>query len=187
MVGSLRRVFTACFVFFLLTASAAAFGGRSAARPAVGVVYAPAPICCYYVIATPPCWGAAPLPPAAPRLAPPPRVMPLAKPAPAPPSTTNEPPLNGKRPPTITESRSSGGVSQVQAIDLPPGRCRVGFWNITGGEVTLTIDGQPHTLAKDRAVTVNLPRNFAWQVSGRESRSERVPEGQNIFEVILRP
>ena len=191
MVGSWRRALAACCVLLVLASSAAAFGGRPAARPSYGAAYAAAPVwCCYYVIAVPPCWGHAPLPPLAPppKVMPPvmPLVMPLAKPLPAPPSTTTEPPLNPKRGPTISESRSHGGA-QAQTADLPPGRCKVGFWNITGGEVTLTIDGQTRTLAKDRALTLNLPRNFVWRIGGREAQSESVPEGQNIFEVILRP
>lgn len=186
MVGSCKRALAACCVILLLTSwltsSAAAFGGRFAARPAYGAAYSAAPVWCgYYVIAPPPCWGYAPMPPA-----PGPTVTPLAKPLPAPASTTPEPPLDPKRAPKISESRSYGGAGQVQA-DLPPGRCKVGFWNITGDDVTLTIDGQTRTLAKDRAVTMNLPRNFVWQFNGREAQAESVPEGQNVFEVILRP
>jgi len=169
-------------VVALLASSAGAFGGRGANRPASSAAAVPAPPR-YYVMPAAPCGGYAPMPPPP---MPRPKVMPLANPLPAPASSSNEPPLNPKRAPTISESRSYGGVSQAKA-DVPASRCRVGFWNITGGDVTLTVDGQTRTLPKDRAVTVNLPRAFVWHISGREAQSETVPEGQNVFEVILRP
>jgi len=75
----------------------------------------------------------------------------------------------------------------TQAADVAPGRCKVGFWNITGEDVSLTIDGQERKLPKNRAVTLELGRTFVWQRSGRGPQTERVPEGENVFEVILRP
>jgi len=75
----------------------------------------------------------------------------------------------------------------AQAAGVAPGRAKVGFWNITGADVTLTIDGQQRKLPKDRALTLELGRTFVWQVEGRGPRLERVPDEQNVFEVILRP
>ena len=84
-------------------------------------------------------------------------------------------------------SRTRGGLYPAQATEAAPGRCKVGFWNITGRDLTLTINGQARTLPKDRAVTVELERNFVWQITGRDPHSERVPEEMSVFEVILRP
>jgi hypothetical protein len=75
----------------------------------------------------------------------------------------------------------------AQAADVAPGRAKVGFWNITGADVTLTVDGQQRKLPKDRAVTLELGRTFVWQLDGRSPRLERVPDDQTVFEVILRP
>jgi hypothetical protein len=64
---------------------------------------------------------------------------------------------------------------------------RVGFWNITGRDVTLSIDGRTRNLAKDRAITVDVERSFTWQVNDGALHTERVPTEQNTFEVIIRP
>ncbi|MCI0683877.1 MAG: hypothetical protein L0Y71_17360 [Gemmataceae bacterium] len=203
MVGSWRDAVTACLAVVLSASSADALGGRAASRPAYRAAAYSAPAVWCYWVALPPCWGHVPAPPPSPR----PRIMPLAMPLPAPASTSttpnlpapgsttprstaptaNEPPLSPKRAPTITESRSYGGVTRAGATDAPAGRCKVGFWNITGGDVTLTIDGRTRRLPKDRALDVQLPRTFVWQIDGRAAQTETIPEGQNMFEVILRP
>jgi hypothetical protein len=174
--------------------AASAFGGGwwgarapSYQRP----MYAPAayvmptaasPILC--VPSMPP--APAPLP-----VAPMPRALseapqPLATPLPLPLRQTTEPPGNPPRAPTIIESRALSGSKQLPA-GIPAGRVRVGFWNITGRDVTLTIAGQARRLAKDRALTVDLERTFAWQLDGEAAHTERVPEDERTFEVILRP
>ncbi|GEM_PF-3665994 len=183
MAGSIRSVVLALCVVVTVTSSANAFWGRLGWRPVCTTAYTPAPVWYYCLPAAAPSWGQPVLPQSfPPPPAPLPKVKALANPLPAP--TTNEPPL---RAPTITEARSFGGVMQAHAAAVAPGRCKVGFWNITGGEVTLSIDGTARTLAKDRAVTLELARMFVWQLSGHGPQTERVPDGQSIFEVILRP
>lgn len=182
MAGSLRSVTLAMCAVGFVTSNGTAFWGRSGWRPSGTTAGAPAPTWYYVPVATP-CWGA---PAAPPPLLPAPATLPkpraLIKPLPAP--TSKEPPL---RAPSVTESRSYGGVMPTQATEVTPGRCKVGFWNITGADVTLTIDSQQRRLAKDRAVTLELGRSFVWQLSGRGPQTERVPDGQYLFEVILRP
>ena len=176
MAGSPRSVVPALVALVVLTSPAQAFWGRSGSPPSGATAMMPAPVWCY-VPMTMPCPGApAALPPSWPA----PTALPKPKAAP----TTKEPPL---RAPTITESRSTGGVMPAQAAGVAPGRAKVGFWNITGADVTLTIDGQQRKLPKDRALTLELGRTFVWQVEGRGPRLERVPDEQNVFEVILRP
>jgi len=184
MAGSLRILPVLC-ALTVLNSSAHAFGGRSASRPMGAVACAPAPII-YCVPAIAPSWA---VPTAAPpdfqpvpTPAPTPKLSPRPQPVPGP--TTKEPPL---RAPSVIESRSQGGVMPAEATELAPGRCKIGFWNITGADVTLTVDGQERKLPKDRAVTLELGRTFVWQVSGRGPQTVRVPDGQNVFEVILRP
>lgn len=201
MAGTWRVVLTmGCLAWTAATASA--FEGRFGYRPSYVVACMPAPIQVYCVPALPysPV-KVAPVPQASPGLMPraQPLSKPIAKPQQAPPSSSKEPPLSGGpssgeeplrnplRAPTITESRSLGSVEQAGARLAEPGRCKVGFWNVTGRDLTLTIDGQARTLAKDRAVTVTLGRTFVWQISGRDAQTERVPEELGVYEVILRP
>jgi hypothetical protein len=97
---------------------------------------------------------------------------------------TTEPPLGNmmKQGPTVTESRSkSGGYAPANKE-----RCKVGFWNLTGRDVTLKIDGEQQVLPKNRAVTLDLERAFAWQIDQGETVTEHVPEEQPFHEVILR-
>ena len=184
MVGSFHRIAATVCAILVAASPAAAFGGRFAHRATYASPYTPIPVCYYFVPMVAPVW-VCPMPAHFPATMP--KVRSLAEPLPAPASRTAEPPLNSMRAPAITESRSFGGVVPAQAVQVAPGRCKVGFWNITGDDVTLTIDGQPRTLAKDQAVTLELDRTFVWQVGGRSVQTERVPAGQNLFEVILRP
>ena len=125
---------------------------------------------------------------------------PLAVPRPAPPSQTVEPPASEKkaetpaRPistpapekkaPQVVESRSMGGAG---AAEPAKDRCRVGFWNATGKEVTLTVDGKAHTLPRDRAVTLELDRQFVWQADQGPAQAVQVPGERSAHEIVLRP
>ena len=175
MAGSPRSVVPALLALALATSPAQAFWGRSGSRPSSATATMPAPLWCYVPVTMPHASGPATLWPSLPA----PTALPKPKAAP----TTKEPPL---RAPTITESRSTGGVMPAQTADVPPGRAKVGFWNVTGADVILTVDGQQRKLPKDRAVTLELGRTFVWQLDGRGPRAERVPDGENLFEVILR-
>jgi hypothetical protein len=104
--------------------------------------------------------------------------------APAPQS--KEPPMTQdmlKKGPTVTESRSLGGTYAVGSIK---DRCKVGFWNLTGRDVWLKIDNQLRMLPKDRAITLDLDRSFAYQVDESQTIAERVAADQPFHEVILR-
>lgn len=101
--------------------------------------------------------------------------------------TSKEPPGLGnmmKKGPTVTESRSQGGVYAGGANSKD--RCKVGFWNLTGRDVTLKVDGQQRLLPRDRAVTLELERAFVWQLDQGDRVTERVPDDQPFHEVILR-
>jgi hypothetical protein len=122
-------------------------------------------------------------------------VMPLATPTPAPPSTAPSPykaqmpsadksahaPAMSSAGPSVVESRTSSGTA-----DSPDTRFRVGFWNLSGKDVTLVIDGRPHSLARDRALTLELPRVFSWQVDQEAAQQGRVPEGKTAMELVIR-
>jgi hypothetical protein len=113
------------------------------------------------------------------------RVIPVensCEPAPPPPALpqTKEPPLQQQsalKPPIINSTRSLGGARD---------RCSVGFWNLTGRDVTLSIDGKSFALAKNRKITMTLEHQFSWQADNGAQQLERVPESQTTFEVVVR-
>jgi len=183
MAGSLRWALG--LALLALAAAAASGGGWSSGRSMSysGPAYY-GPVCSYAlpIVALPyPCVPILP-----PERLPRPIGKGLAKPIPAPARTTNEPPA-AKRAPIITESRSLGGGFLHLAPNVPAGRIRVGFWNITGRDLTVHVDGQPRKIAKDQAVTIDLARTFVWQIGDGVVQTERVAEDRGSYEVILRP
>src|SRR5260221_14206177 len=108
-----------------------------------------------------------------------PGAVPLAIPTAAPPSTV-EPPLikriempnadtgtKGSPGPTVIEVRSMNSAITGLAKD----RCRVGFWNLSGRDVTLVVDGKTRMVARDRALTLELPRAFGWRVNQQPAQT----------------
>jgi hypothetical protein len=182
MAGGWRLSLCVVAVSLLAATSANAFGGRfcTSRSPATVSYYYVVP---YYYYCPPPMVIA--VPDARPG---------YAIPTPAPPSPTGEPPLqkgpakavNDLRLPVIVTSHALGGTHVPGVAPLPKDRCRVGFWNLSGRDVTLVIDGKAWQLSKDRAVTLDLDRNFAWQIQGGTQRVERVPDGLAAHEVLIR-
>lgn len=180
-------------VFVLATPSGHSFGGRwGGGGPVVAYSYGwpfygayavpgyafyswPAPACRTQPAVVPsPAYP--PLPrPVAPRKAEPPLAQPIPK-------QSLPKQSRSQQGPTIIESRSPGGAAP--ATD----RCKVGFWNLTGGEVALKVAGKDFRLPRDRAITLELERDFAWQMSGEDApHPVRVPLDQPFHEIILRP
>jgi hypothetical protein len=138
------------------------------------VVVAPVEVCPQPVVAVP-----APVPVVTP---------PLAQPVPAPPSRSVEPPL--AVPPRVKES-SQSFFQTYTARRADPGNSglpmkQVGFWNTTQRSVTLRVNGDTFVLAPGRALTLNLPAQFAWQYDQGPARSESVPADRTSFEVVIR-
>jgi hypothetical protein len=120
--------------------------------------------------------------------------VPLATPTPAPPSnapgvrksvmpSADGPSKQAQVPvpaPSVVESRT--GTSGDAVSD----RFRVGFWNAAGRDVTLVVEGRSHRLTRDRALTLELPRTFSWQVDQEAGQTGRVPEGKTTLEVVIR-
>jgi hypothetical protein len=117
---------------------------------------------------------------------------PYAQPQAAPPSPTKEPPLEKKKAgrPTVSESQwLSQDDSKVvpMAVDgSAKSMCRVGFWNVSGRDVNLTVDGKAYVVPKDRNMTVTVNRVFTWQINGKESQAERVPDDASSQEIVIR-
>src|SRR5262245_44048132 len=113
--------------------------------------------------------------PAVPALPPRGTIIQQATPTPAPPSITPEPPMG----PTGTTSFRvsdrfydlySGATRMAATSDL----CSVAFWNLSGQTMTVRVDGRDVVLAPNRSVTLDLPRNFTWQVAGRAAEVAQI-------------
>jgi ligand-binding SRPBCC domain-containing protein len=167
--------------------------GRSVAvsyYPAVSVVaYDPMPI---WVVAPllvcPPLPAAAPL---APGFAVPVPAPPSSVPAPVPPTPAPSPGNSGApSQPKVTESRAlyyDAFSVATQGSEKPSGEsCSVAFWNLTGRDVTLKLDGQAQTLPRGQRLTRSPAREFVWQIDGREPHTQRVPLGEVGLEIVIR-
>jgi hypothetical protein len=139
------------------------------AAPSRATYYMAMPATYYY------CW---PVLPAATVLPVPDAYPKYAAPTAAPPSPTSEPPLgtgDSRLPKIITKSPEAA-----------KNRCRVGFWNLSGREVAVTIEGKGYSLPRNQVLTFDMDRQFTWQVAGKTPQIQRVPEGQAAFEVLIR-
>jgi hypothetical protein len=188
----------------LLTIPTTGFGwfhslfSRSSYRAAPATVYycpvpvavAPAP----YAIA--PAVAAVP-PPAPPPAAPAPPPGRYAEPRPAPPSGTAEPPrapapmppagVNAQESRKLDEKFYDSYFAATPALRAAAAdRCAVTFWNLSGHTLTLTVDGTPRTLATGQNVRLDLKRDFAWAVSGRDSERQQVPAAESGVEIVIR-
>lgn len=94
--------------------------------------------------------------------------------------------------PTRTLFLKAAPINQVvKAHSNPPppltsDRFRVGFWNLTGRDVTLTVGSKTVTLAKNREITLDLERQFSWRIDGRSMQIGRVPDGATTHEVAIK-
>jgi hypothetical protein len=88
----------------------------------------------------------------------------------------------------LRESRYYDAYSVGGSLPAADGtdRCSVRFWNLSGRDVVLTVDGQSVYLAAGRSMTRELPRQFVWQVQGRAGQGERVPAGEGALEIVIR-
>jgi hypothetical protein len=172
MAGISRIALLALLLGTIAVSTADAFGGRmsmfsSASRATTS--YMAIPMTYYYH-----CWPAPtatvlPVPDAYPR---------YAAPTPAPPSPTKEPPIGG------TDPRMPKIIARTP--ESAKERCRVGFWNLSGRDMSVTIEGKAWSLAKNQVLTFDMERQFTWQIAGKTPQMQRVPEGLASFEVLIR-
>jgi hypothetical protein len=105
-----------------------------------------------------------------------------AVPTPAPPSSSGKP-----VPPRVSEARSGNGGESPKSTTVPVReRVQVGFWNVSGRDLTLTVDGQRRVLPRNRSITLSLGRQFVWQVDERTAQNEDIPAGNSTLEIVLR-
>jgi hypothetical protein len=118
-----------------------------------------------------------------------------ARPTPAPPSAAPAPTGEGTRfpgkgpTPRVTESRSavaSYSVVPRSSEKLAGERCSVGFWNLTNRDLTLKVEGNSRVIPRGKSVTLELGRQFVWQIEGREPQTEQVPPTEAGVEIVIR-
>jgi hypothetical protein len=114
-----------------------------------------------------------------------------ACPTPAPASSgpsTHEPPLGTKpgpnKGPTILQNRVFSGVPQFTEPRRP--LCKVTFWNLIGYDVRLTVGDRVQDIAKDRAVTLEVNREFEWRAGLQAPKTEVIADDLNYFDVLIK-
>ena len=198
-------------LLLLVTAPAPAnwFRSRSSAAPAVAyypptVVYMPlvcvAPAMPAMPLAPVPNYAMPPTAPAPARLyATPTPAPPLAnpggpgapiplRPQPAPPGEAAPPPAPAPGAPGVTERTSSSYYDAYAAAGVPAAgeNCSIGFWNNTPRTIRLNVQGKDHELAAGRGLTLELPRQFVWQVDGRAPRAENLAAAAPALDIVIR-
>jgi hypothetical protein len=125
---------------------------------------------------------------------------PVAQPQAAPPSPDREPPLvepvrpapqTSPTPPAGSQPRES---RYFDAYPVAPSattqpnnpRCSVSFWNLSSRELVLKVGTQHITLPVGRSTTLDLEREFAWQIEGRKAESGRVAANESALEIVIR-
>jgi hypothetical protein len=65
-------------------------------------------------------------------------------------------------------------------------RCAVTFWNLSGRDMALTVDGQARTIPAGQNVRIDLKRDFSWTVAGRDAERQQVPAQESGVEIVIR-
>ncbi len=128
----------------------------------------------------------APAPPAATPLPSPPSSGPL-RPTPAPqpgpsPAVKEGAATSAKVATSFYEAVPTANATPPHAGSL----FSVTFWNLSNAPLSLHVAGQMRTLNRGQRWTLELDREFAWRVEGRETQASRVPEGESGLTVLIR-
>jgi hypothetical protein len=132
----------------------------------------------------------------------PPRIY--AQPQPAPPSTGKEPPLAEPAKPATPQPGPPGppepkgpqtqvsnyfdsyAVAATATTQAAAGRCSVSFWNLSGQELVLKVGERRVPLANGRRATLELDREFTWQIEGRNAQTARIATNDTAQEIVIR-
>ena len=206
----MRRAVLGVAIVVLLAIPTTSFGwfslfSRSSHRsagPAV-VYYCPLPVAVTVPVAVPapfalPAPLAAPSPYAVPAPPVPPPAPPwnYAEPRPAPPSGTGEPPRAPDLMPRAGVNTQESRKVEEKFYDSyfvaggtqapGPDRCVVTFWNLSGQDLRLTVDGSLRPVPSGQKVRLELNREFRWGVAGREAVGQQVPAAETGVEIVIR-
>jgi hypothetical protein len=157
-------------------------------RPSVSAYYYPAPAwpSVYMVPVQPVC---VPMPAVSV-----PGVRLLAQPVAAPPSSDSEPPrarlqtTPEEKKPRVRDSNyyDAYAVATNATSKSTEGRCSVSFWNVSDKALVLKVDGRRLSLARGRSVTLDLDRQFTWQIEGREEHAQTVAKTEHALDILIR-
>jgi hypothetical protein len=157
-------------------------------RPSVSAYYYPTPVWpgIYTVPVQPVCVPQATVPMPGVRL--------LAQPVAAPPSGDSEPPRaklpagSENKKPQVRDSNEYDAypVATAEKAKGTDGRCTVNFWNVSGKALVLKVGDRRLSLATGKSVTLELDRQFAWQIEGREQRTQTIPQAECALDILIR-
>ena len=68
----------------------------------------------------------------------------------------------------------------------PSKEVKIGFFNHSGKDLTLDVNGETVTLPSEQYVTLRLPRQFAWSIKGEKNRDVKVPSDADGLEIVFR-
>jgi hypothetical protein len=117
------------------------------------------------------------------------QALPYAKTTSAPASQTQEPPFGKSALPTVIESRNyaaDGTSGANKGNGAAQDACKVGFWNVSDGDVKLYINGKMHMIPRNRNLTLTVTREFTYQINAATPKTERVPDGNTAHEIVIR-
>ncbi len=70
--------------------------------------------------------------------------------------------------------------------DPPKNTCSVAFWNLADRPLALHVAGRSHMIASRHQVTLDLPREFQWQINQRPPEPTQVAQEQSALEIVIR-
>jgi hypothetical protein len=115
-----------------------------------------------------------------------------AQPQPAPPSQDTEPAPEKKKttPPKVSETQSSSKsdfrIERLSEDGDGKASYRVGFWNVTGRDLKLTVSGKTYHVPRDRSLTLMVGRTFSWGIDSNHPQEDRVPDDRTSHEIVIR-
>jgi len=130
-----------------------------------------------------------------------PLLRPFAQPQPAPPSGKEPPQLEpgtgappdkapaSPEPKTVEVQKPSYFDSYAVAPGATMsanGRCSVSFWNLAPQGLVLKVGERRVQLASCRSLTLELDRQFTWQVEGRDPQTGEVATKDSALEIVIR-
>ncbi|HEV3204065.1 MAG TPA: hypothetical protein VGY77_06775, partial [Gemmataceae bacterium] len=89
----------------------------------------------------------------------------------------------------VTEAKSFYDAYVAAIVGAtPPARrkVKIGFWNLSPRDLTLTVEGQVHLLKKGGSLKLELERQFVWKVGEHKPQMEQVPNQVPGLELVIR-